>query len=56
MRAALPAFGGDGGGGAIDLAATWAHFAGATELGASLGGTGFLVGDNSELIGGGIGI
>lgn len=56
LRAALPAFGGDGGGGAIDLAATWAHFAGATELGASLGGTGFLVGDNSELVGGGIGV
>jgi hypothetical protein len=56
LRAALPAFGGDAGGAAIDLAATWVHFAGVTELGASLGGTGFLVGDNSELIGGGVGV
>ena len=56
LRAALPAFGSDGGGAAVDLAATWVHFAGATELGASLGGTGFLVGDNSELVGGGVGV
>lgn len=56
LRAALPAFGRDAGGAAIDLAATWVHFDGATELGASLGGTGFLVGDNSELIGGGVGL
>ena len=56
LRAALPAFGRDAGGAAIDLAATWVHFDGATELGASLGGTAFLVGDNSELIGGGVGV
>ena len=56
LRAALPAFGRDAGGAAIDLAATWVHFAGATEVGASLGGTGFLVGDSSELIGGGVGV
>ena len=56
LRAALPAFGRDAGGAAIDLAATWVHFEGAAELGASLGGTGFLVGDNSELIGGGVGV
>lgn len=56
LRAALPAFGRNAGGAAIDLAATWVHFDGATELGASLGGTGFLVGDNSELIGGGVGV
>ena len=56
LRAALPAFGRNAGGAAIDLAATWVHFDGATELGASLGGTAFLVGDNSELIGGGVGV
>ena len=56
LRAALPAFGRDAGGAAIDLAATWVHSEGAAELGASLGGTGFLVGDNSELIGGGVGV
>jgi hypothetical protein len=56
LRAALPAFGRDAGGAAIDLAATWVQFDGATELGASLGGTGFLVGDNSDLIGGGVGV
>jgi len=56
LRAALPAFGRDAGGAALDLAATWVHFDGATELGASIGGTGFLVGDNSEVIGGGIGL
>ena len=56
LRAALPAFGDNAGGAAVDLAATWVHFDGATELGASLGGTGFLVGDDSELIGGGVGV
>jgi hypothetical protein len=55
LRAALPAFG-TGGAGAIDLAATYTSIKGATELGASLGATGFLVGDHSELTGGGIGL
>jgi hypothetical protein len=57
LRTALPAFGSTGGGGgAIDLAATYTGVKGATELGAALGATGFLVGDDSELTGGGIGL
>jgi hypothetical protein len=55
LRAALPAFNGSGGG-AIDLAATYRRITRATELGASVGGTGFLVGDQSELTGGGVGL
>jgi hypothetical protein len=55
LRAALPAFNGSGGA-AIDLAATYARMTKATELGVSLGGTGFLVGDQSELTGGGVGL
>ena len=55
LRAALPAFG-TGGAGAIDLAATYTSIRGTTEIGASLGGTGFLVGDESELTGGGVGL
>ena len=57
LRAALPAFGpNDSGAGAIDLAATYTSIEGSTELGASLGATGFLVGDGSELTGGGVGL
>jgi hypothetical protein len=57
LRAALPAFGpNDSGAGAIDLAATYTSIEGTTELGASLGATGFLVGDGSELTGGGVGL
>ena len=56
LRAALPAFGQNGGGAAVDLAATYVEFRGMTEVGASLGGTAFLVGDNSELVGGGVGV
>jgi hypothetical protein len=57
LRAALPAFGTNGNGaGAIDLAATYTSISGTTELGASLGATGFLVGDQSELTGGGVGL
>jgi hypothetical protein len=55
LRAALPAFN-DRGGGAIDLAATYTSIRGSTELGGSLGATGFLVGDGSELTGGGVGL
>jgi hypothetical protein len=55
LRAALPAFNGSGGA-ALDLAATYTLIKGATELGASLGATGFLVGDQSELTGGGVGL
>ncbi len=55
LRAALPAFG-TGGAAAIDLAATYTSIRGTTELGASLGATGFLVGDQSELTGGGVGL
>ena len=57
LRTALPAFGSTGGGGAaIDLAATYTSIKGATELGGALGATGFLVGDDSELTDGGIGL
>jgi hypothetical protein len=55
LRAALPAFNGSGGG-AIDLAATYTSITHNTEFGASLGATGFLVGDGSELTGGGVGV
>jgi hypothetical protein len=55
LRAALPAFNGSGGA-AIDLAATYTAITRTTELGASLGATGFLVGDQSELTGGGVGL
>jgi hypothetical protein len=55
LRAALPAFG-TSGAAAIDLAATYTDIRGSTELGASLGATGFLVGDQSELTGGGVGL
>ncbi len=54
---ACPApFGNGSGGAALDLAATYTILKGATELGASLGATGFLVGDQSELTGGGVGL
>jgi hypothetical protein len=55
LRAALPAFNGSGGA-AIDLAATYTYIKRAAEFGASLGGSGFLVGDQSELTGGGVGL
>jgi len=55
LRAALPAFG-TSGAAAIDLAATYTSIRRTTELGASLGATGFLVGDQSELTGGGVGL
>jgi hypothetical protein len=57
LRTALPAFSSGGAGGAaIDLAATLTSIKGTTELGGALGATGFLVGDESELTGGGIGL
>jgi hypothetical protein len=57
LRTALPAFGSTGGGGAaIDLAATYTSIRGATEFGGALGATGFLVGNDAELIDGGIGL
>jgi hypothetical protein len=57
LRAALPAFGNsNGGAGAIDLAATYTSIRRTTELGASLGATGFLVGAHSEFTGGGVGL
>ncbi len=55
LRAALPAFNGSGGA-ALDLAATYTSITKSTELGGSLGATGFLVGDQSELTGGGVGL
>jgi hypothetical protein len=55
LRAALPAFNGSGGA-ALDLAATYTSITRSTELGGSLGATGFLVGDQSELTGGGVGL
>jgi hypothetical protein len=57
LRAALPTFGpSESGGGAIDLAATYTTITRATEVSVSLGATGFLVGDQSELTGGGVGL
>ena len=57
LKAAAPAFGSqNGGGAAIELGATYTVFKGPTEFGAMLGVTGFLVGDNSELVGGGVGV
>jgi hypothetical protein len=57
LKAAAPAFGsGNGGGAAIELGATYTAFKGRTEFGAMLGVTGFLVGDDSELVGGGVGV
>ena len=57
LKIALPAYGPDnGGGGAIEVGATYTAFEGATEFGAMLGPTLFLVGDDSELVGGGIGV
>jgi hypothetical protein len=57
LRTALPAFGSTGGGGAaIDLAATYTNIKGAIELGGALGATGFVVGNESELTDGGIGL
>ena len=56
LKAAAPAFGSqNGGGAALELGATYTAFHGPTELGAMLGVTGFLVGDDSELVGGGVG-
>ena len=57
LKAALPAFGSsNAGGAAIELGATITTFEGATEFGAMLGLTAFLVGDNSEFTGGGGGV
>jgi hypothetical protein len=57
LRTALPAFGSAGvGGGAIDLAVTYTSINASNEVGGALGATGFLVGDHSELLGGGIGL
>ena len=56
LTAALPAFGTNSGGAALDLAATYPDLHGPTEVGGTLGGTAFLVGDQSELTGGGIGV
>lgn len=57
LKAALPAFGSsNGGGGAAELGATYTTFEGPTEFGAMLGLTAFLVGDSSELVGGGVGV
>ncbi len=56
LTAALPAFGSNNGGAAVDLAATYATLDGPTELGGTLGVSGFLVGDASEFTGGGVGV
>ena len=57
LKAALPAFGSsNGGGAAAELGATYTAFEGPTEFGAMLGLTAFLVGDDSEFTGGGVGV
>ena len=57
FKAALPAFGSqNAGGAALEIGATYTAFHGPTELGAMLGVTAFLVGDNSEFVGGGVGV
>jgi hypothetical protein len=56
LKAALPAFGSNSGGAAVDLGATYTEWHGATEVGGMLGVTAFLVGDQSELVGGGVGV
>jgi hypothetical protein len=55
IRASLPVFGGGAGGAAIDAGATYTWASETSELGVAAGGTGFLVGSSSELVGGGIG-
>jgi hypothetical protein len=59
LRASLPAFNADpgtgGGAGALDLGPTLTSITGKGELGLSAGATAFLVGDQGELIDGGIG-
>ena len=55
LNLALPAFGSNAGGGAIDLGPSLVRVRGRSELGASAGLTALLVGDNSELTGGGVG-
>jgi hypothetical protein len=59
LRASLPAFNADpgtgGGAGALDLGPTLTSVTGKRELGLSAGATAFLVGDDGELIDGGIG-
>jgi hypothetical protein len=57
LKAAAPAFGSsNGGGAALELGATYTTFRDRTEFGAMLGVTGFLVGDDSEFVGGGVGV
>jgi len=57
LKAALPAFGSsNGGGAALELGATYTASNGPAEFGAMLGLTGFLVGDDSEFTGGGVGV
>ncbi len=55
LTLSLPVFGGGAGGAAADLGATWTQQGRRTDLGATAGVTAFLVGDSSELVGGGIG-
>jgi hypothetical protein len=56
LRVSLPVIGTDAGGAAVDLGPTLTVTGRQVELGASVGGTMFLVGDDSELIAGGIGL
>lgn len=55
IRTSLPVFGGGAGGAAVDAGVTYTRAMETYEIGAAAGGTGFLVGDSSELVGGGIG-
>jgi hypothetical protein len=56
LNLAAPALRPDADGMAIDLGPTLTHVTRRTELGFSAGGTAFLVGDSSELTGGGLGL
>ncbi len=55
LRASLPVLGTDQGAAAIDLGPTVTFAANRAEFGLSAGATGFLVGDQSEFIDGGVG-
>ena len=56
LRLSLPAFGTNAGGGAVDLGLTLTRASRHAEVGVAAGATAFLVGDNSELTGGGLGL
>ncbi|MEO8227242.1 MAG: hypothetical protein ABI637_07400 [Gemmatimonadota bacterium] len=56
LNLAVPAFGSNAGGAAIDLGPSLVSVRGKTEFGASVGLSALLIGDNSELTDGGLGV